>query len=95
MESVQNTFQNISKDVKLFASSAFESKSTPPPPLLPVSSSLSPGVLITRPPRNWVSIQTCSKLCAVCFVAGIFVGYTLKKRVRRWLSRLARRLKDD
>ena len=45
--------------------------------------------------RQVVSLWTCSKLCAVCFVAGVFVGYTLKRRVRRWASRLLRRLKDD
>ncbi|KAL3625271.1 hypothetical protein CASFOL_030725 [Castilleja foliolosa] len=52
-------------------------------------------LLLTRPPRQFVSLWTCSKLCAVCFVAGIFVGYTLKRRVRRWASKLLRRIKDD
>ncbi|KAK6152062.1 hypothetical protein DH2020_014697 [Rehmannia glutinosa] len=52
-------------------------------------------LLLTRPPRQFVSLWTCSKLCAICFVAGIFVGYTLKRRVRRWASKLLRRLKDD
>ncbi|KAF9680355.1 hypothetical protein SADUNF_Sadunf06G0112600 [Salix dunnii] len=61
-------------------------------------------VLITRPPRlcdsssncrQMVSLWTCSKMCAIFFVAGIVVGYTLKKRVRRWAAKLLRRLKDD
>lgn len=45
--------------------------------------------------RKMVSVSTCSKLCAVFFVAGVFVGYSLKKRVRRWLSNLLKRLRDD
>ncbi|CAL9215537.1 hypothetical protein ISN45_Aa01g011590 [Arabidopsis thaliana x Arabidopsis arenosa] len=52
------------------------------------------GVLVNRPPSG-VSVWTCSKLCAVFFVAGVFVGYTLKRRVRRWASKLLRRIKDD
>ncbi|KAB5552467.1 hypothetical protein DKX38_009778 [Salix brachista] len=45
--------------------------------------------------RQVVSLWACSKMCAVFFVAGIVVGYTLKKRVRRWAAKLLRRLKDD
>ncbi|KAK4432774.1 hypothetical protein Salat_1039600 [Sesamum alatum] len=52
-------------------------------------------MLLSRSPRQFVSLWTCSKLCAICFVAGIVVGYTLKRRVRRWASKLLRRLKDD
>ncbi|KAL7091923.1 hypothetical protein ACP275_12G133600 [Erythranthe tilingii] len=52
-------------------------------------------LLLTRSSRKLVSLWTCSKLCGICFVAGIFVGYTLKRRVRRWVSKLLRRLKDD
>nr|XP_017240646.1 PREDICTED: uncharacterized protein LOC108213369 [Daucus carota subsp. sativus] len=51
--------------------------------------------LLNRSHRQVVSVWTCSKLCAFCFVAGILVGFTLKRRVRRWASRLLRRLKDD
>ncbi|KMT03400.1 hypothetical protein BVRB_8g190880 [Beta vulgaris subsp. vulgaris] len=92
MENVQSAFRKISKDAKTAASSAMEAQSTHPPSS---SSSLPYGVLATRPSRQWVSIWTCSKLCAACFVAGIFVGYTLKRRVRRWISNLLRRMKDD
>ncbi|KAL7592208.1 uncharacterized protein LOC111905126 [Lactuca sativa] len=53
------------------------------------------AVLFIRPPRRAVSVLTCSKLCAVCFAAGIIVGFTLKRRVRRWAARLLRRIKDD
>uniref|UniRef100_A0A803NTA1 Transmembrane protein n=1 Tax=Cannabis sativa TaxID=3483 RepID=A0A803NTA1_CANSA len=42
-----------------------------------------------------VSLWTCSKLCAICFTVGVVVGYTLKRRVRRWASKLLKRLKDD
>ncbi|XP_019245816.1 PREDICTED: uncharacterized protein LOC109225563 isoform X2 [Nicotiana attenuata] len=52
-------------------------------------------LLLARPPRQVVSLWTCSKICAICFVAGVFVGYTLKRRVRRWASKLLRRLKDE
>ncbi|KAK8477255.1 hypothetical protein V6N13_106516 [Hibiscus sabdariffa] len=59
------------------------------------SSSDSAHVIVNRPPRGVVSLWTCSKLCGICFVAGIIVGYTLKRRVRRWASKLLKRLKDD
>lgn len=45
--------------------------------------------------RQVVSIWTCSKLCAICFVTGVVVGYSLKRCVNRWVSKLLRRLKDD
>ncbi|KAK9697373.1 hypothetical protein RND81_08G033700 [Saponaria officinalis] len=91
MEELQSAFQKFSKDAKSMASSLSQ---PPPPPPPPPSSSFSSGVIVTRPPRG-VSVWTCSKLCAVFFVAGVFVGYTLKRRVRRWVSSLLRRLKDD
>ncbi|KAJ8543377.1 hypothetical protein K7X08_005900 [Anisodus acutangulus] len=59
-----------------------------------VSSADHSQLLLTRSPRLAVSLWTCSKLCAICFVAGIFVGYTLKRRVRRWASKLLKGLKD-
>ncbi|XP_059318420.1 uncharacterized protein LOC132068746 [Lycium ferocissimum] len=52
-------------------------------------------LLLARSPRQVISLWTCSKLCAICFVAGVFVGYTLKRRVHRWASKLLRRLKDE
>ncbi|KAK1434949.1 hypothetical protein QVD17_00704 [Tagetes erecta] len=58
-------------------------------------SSSSSSQLLTRPPRRAVSLLTCSKLCGVCFVAGIVVGFTLKRRFRRWAARLLKRIKDD
>ncbi|GKV24688.1 hypothetical protein SLEP1_g34271 [Rubroshorea leprosula] len=51
-------------------------------------------MLVPRPPRNVVSIMTCSKLCAVCFAAGILVGFTLKRRLRKWASKVLHKLKD-
>ncbi|KAK4355770.1 hypothetical protein RND71_024741 [Anisodus tanguticus] len=59
-----------------------------------VSSADHSQLLLSRSPRLAVPLWTCSKLCAICFVAGIFVGYTLKRRVRRWASRLLKGLKD-
>ncbi|XP_028759963.1 uncharacterized protein LOC114718712 [Neltuma alba] len=61
-----------------------------------VSSSSSPSslALATRPPRQFVSWLTCSKLCAICFVAGVVFGYTLKRRVRHWASKLLKYLKE-
>ncbi|PWA57344.1 hypothetical protein CTI12_AA406670 [Artemisia annua] len=53
------------------------------------------SLFFTRPPTRGVSLLTCSKLCGVCFVGGIIVGFTLKRRLRRWASRLLRRIKDD
>ncbi|KAI4344652.1 hypothetical protein L6164_011851 [Bauhinia variegata] len=47
-----------------------------------LSSPDSPLVLTSRAPRQMVSLWTCSKLCAFCFVAGVFFGYTLRRRVR-------------
>ncbi|KAL8265578.1 hypothetical protein R6Q59_023708 [Mikania micrantha] len=41
-----------------------------------------------------VSLLTCSKLCGVCFVAGIMVGFTLKRRLRRWAASLLSKIKD-
>ncbi|CAM9003912.1 unnamed protein product [Rhodiola kirilowii] len=52
-------------------------------------------LLLTRSSRRVVSVWTCSKLCGICFIGGIVVGYTLKRRVRRWASRLLKWIKDD
>ncbi|XP_022731893.1 uncharacterized protein LOC111286275 [Durio zibethinus] len=99
MEGLQNWVRSFSNDTKSGSPSFF--------PEVPhnlrsggggpagVSAADSSRVLTTRPPRQVVSLWTCSKLCAICFVAGIVVGYTLKRRVRRWASRLLKRLKDD
>ncbi|KAI3754141.1 hypothetical protein L1987_53919 [Smallanthus sonchifolius] len=60
-----------------------------------VTNSSGSSLLLTRPPRRAVSLWTCSKLCGVCFIAGVIVGFTLKRRVRRWAATLLRRIKDD
>nr|KYP57805.1 hypothetical protein KK1_004084 [Cajanus cajan] len=39
-----------------------------------------------------VSYWTCSKLCAICFVAGVVFGYSLRGRVKRWASKLLKKL---
>ncbi|KAK3421227.1 hypothetical protein EUGRSUZ_H05011 [Eucalyptus grandis] len=104
MESIQKAVRDLVKDVKL-------STSRPPPPPsgsthfggegrapgvgVALSAAEHPPVLFTRNPRGVVSLWTCSKLCAISLVAGVFLGYTLKRRVRGWVSKLLRRLKDD
>ncbi|KAH1116792.1 hypothetical protein AAZX31_17G045200 [Glycine max] len=60
-------------------------RAAPPPP----DSSL---LLATRPPRQAVSYLTCSKLCAICFVAGAIFGYSLRGRVKRWASKILKKL---
>ncbi|EOY30175.1 hypothetical protein QUC31_020389 [Theobroma cacao] len=100
MEGLQNLVRSFSKDTK---SGSPTSLAEIPYKLggggagasAALSSENTSRVLVTRPPRQAVSLWTCSKLCAICFAAGIVVGYTLKRRVRRWASRLLKRLKDD
>ncbi|XP_043721838.1 uncharacterized protein LOC122669206 [Telopea speciosissima] len=61
----------------------------------PTSSADQSGVLITRAPRQVVSLWTCTKLCAFGFAVGVIVGFTLKQRLRRWAAKILKRLKDD
>ncbi|EAY72503.1 hypothetical protein OsI_00364 [Oryza sativa Indica Group] len=42
-----------------------------------------------------VSLSTCTKISAVSFAVGVVVGFTLKRRLRRWAARLLKRIKDD
>ncbi|GAB2219214.1 hypothetical protein Drorol1_Dr00006845 [Drosera rotundifolia] len=102
MEGIQKAWSKISKDIEAASSSSSSAPSLSSIKAAgagaPYSSSLSyapAGALITRTPRNVVSLWTCSKLCAAFFVAGVLVGYTLKRRVKRWASKLLRRMKDD
>ncbi|KAF2287103.1 hypothetical protein GH714_038192 [Hevea brasiliensis] len=94
MEEVEKFFRNISKsgDSSSETPYSFSGKGGVTTAL---SSSDQSRALITRPPRQMVSLWTCSKLCSIFFVAGVVVGYTLKRRVRRWASKLLKRLKDD
>ena len=39
-----------------------------------------------------VFLSTCTK---VSFVFGVVVGFTLKRRLRRWAVKLLKRIKDD
>ncbi|CAK7352322.1 unnamed protein product [Dovyalis caffra] len=97
MEGLQKFVRNISKDSKP-GTSLSENAYNLSEKVGFTSALSSPDqsrVLITRPPRKMVSLWTCSKMCAIFFAAGIVVGYTLKKRVRRWAAKLLRRLKDD
>ncbi|ESQ34878.1 hypothetical protein EUTSA_v10009175mg [Eutrema salsugineum] len=101
MEGLEKFYSKIVKDAKSAASSSSSSLSDFADNLMPekrgtanLTSYEGSGILVNRPPSG-VSVWTCSKLCAVFFVAGVFVGYTLKRRVRRWASKLLRRIKDD
>ncbi|KMZ56540.1 hypothetical protein ZOSMA_93G00040 [Zostera marina] len=42
-----------------------------------------------------VYLRTSFKLCVISFTLGVFVGFTLKRRLRRWVNKLLKRLKDD
>ncbi|XP_034700139.1 uncharacterized protein LOC117925275 isoform X2 [Vitis riparia] len=90
MDGLQQLLRKASRDYQSASRSLSESGGG-----VSALSSEQSGVLVTRAPRQAVSLWTCSKLCAVFFVAGVVVGYTLKRRVRRWASKLLRRLKDD
>ncbi|KAK9131475.1 hypothetical protein Sjap_011962 [Stephania japonica] len=52
-------------------------------------------ILVRRTDSHLVSVRTCTKLCAISLLVGVVVGYTLKRRVKRWASKLLKRLKDD
>ncbi|KAJ8648304.1 hypothetical protein MRB53_001327 [Persea americana] len=52
-------------------------------------------VVVRRANRQVVSLWTCSKVCAISFAVGVFVGFTLKRRCKRWVTKLLKRLKDD
>ncbi|XP_058756742.1 uncharacterized protein LOC131629954 [Vicia villosa] len=49
-------------------------------------------VLATRSSRQVLSYWTCSKLCAIFFVGGVVFGYTLRGRVKRWASKILKKL---
>ncbi|TVU21947.1 hypothetical protein EJB05_31618, partial [Eragrostis curvula] len=42
-----------------------------------------------------VSLSTCTKVGAISFTVGVVVGFTLKRRLRRWAAKLLKRIKDD
>ncbi|XP_020577757.1 uncharacterized protein LOC110022932 [Phalaenopsis equestris] len=52
-------------------------------------------VLVRAGSRNVVSLWTCSKLCAISFAVGVFIGFTLRRRLRAWASKALKRIKDD
>ncbi|KAJ0031192.1 hypothetical protein Pint_13566 [Pistacia integerrima] len=101
MEGLQKFVRTVSKEAKSVSSSLSESPYNSSGSerggelSAALSSSDQSRILVSRAPRQVVSLWTCSKLCAFFFVAGIFVGYTLKRRVRRWASKILKRLKDD
>ncbi|KAK3163869.1 hypothetical protein QOZ80_1AG0009440 [Eleusine coracana subsp. coracana] len=52
-------------------------------------------VLVPRAASRVVSLSTCTKVSAITFAVGVVVGFTLKKRLRRWAAKLLKRIKDD
>ncbi|XP_062148531.1 uncharacterized protein LOC133857326 [Alnus glutinosa] len=105
MEGLQKLIPKVSKETKLGSSSSSPLSETPylsgggvgggVSAALSSSSSDQSHVLVTRAPRQVVSLWTCSKLCAISFAVGVVFGYTLRRRVRRWASNLLKRLKDN
>ncbi|XP_059431880.1 uncharacterized protein LOC132165368 [Corylus avellana] len=106
MEGLQKLIPKVSKETKLGSSSSSPLSETPylsggrggggGGVSAALSSSSDPShVLVTRAPRQMISLWTCSKLCAISFVVGVVFGYTLKRRVQRWASKLLKRLKDN
>ncbi|MED6156083.1 hypothetical protein PIB30_011545 [Stylosanthes scabra] len=77
--------KGIGSDHQNSSSSSLNLNAKAPPP----DSSLA---LLTKSPREGVSYWACSKLCAICFVAGVVFGYTFRGRVRRWASAILRKL---
>ncbi|KAM5547136.1 hypothetical protein ABKV19_001575 [Rosa sericea] len=102
MEGFQKWVGKISKDVKAASEKASSSSSSSssfegPRSTEGLSAALSDQsrIIVARPVRGVVSLWTCSKFCAIAFVAGIIVGYTLKRRVKRWANKLLKRIRDD
>ncbi|XP_050262664.1 uncharacterized protein LOC126707107 isoform X2 [Quercus robur] len=98
MEGFQKLIPKISKDIKngsdtLLLSAA---KGGGGGVSAALSSTDQSHVLVTRPPpRQVVSLLTCSKLCAISFVVGVVFCFTLKRRVKRCASNILKRLKDN
>lgn len=78
-----------------FGLRSFAKQSTPEAISSSSGSTQQPQLLVRVNPGRAVSLWTASKLCAISFVVGIVVGFTLKRRLRRWASRLLKRLKYD
>ncbi|TVU21959.1 hypothetical protein EJB05_31630 [Eragrostis curvula] len=54
-----------------------------------------PQILVPRAAGRVVSLSTCTKVGAISFAVGVVVGFTLKRRLRRWAAKLLKRIKDD
>ncbi|GMY36509.1 Transmembrane protein [Fagus crenata] len=104
MEELQKWIPKISKEAKIGSSSSSPLSESPflsgtrgggGGVSAALSSSNQSHVLVTRAPRQVVSLWTCSKICAISFAVGVVFGFTLKRRVKRWASKLLKRLKDN
>ncbi|XP_010498336.1 PREDICTED: uncharacterized protein LOC104776038 [Camelina sativa] len=92
MDGLEKFYNKMVKDAKSAASSSSSSLSDFAETLM--QDKRGPGSNLTTTYDSG-SGTLVSKLCAVFFVAGVFVGYTLKRRVRKWASKLLRKIKDD
>ncbi|XP_004287667.1 PREDICTED: uncharacterized protein LOC101305590 [Fragaria vesca subsp. vesca] len=104
MEGFQNWFGKIKEDLKAASEKVSSSSSSSssasfkaPGSEEGLSAVLSDQsrIIVAKPVRGVVSLWTCSKFCAIAFVAGIIVGYTLKRRVKRWANKLLKKIRDD
>ncbi|KAI3904829.1 hypothetical protein MKW92_041056 [Papaver armeniacum] len=83
MEGLSQGLKSITKDYSPSASKSSTSSNF---------STDQPHIVVRRTSSHMVSGWTCTKLCGVAFVVGVFVGFTLRNRVRRWASKLFKRL---
>ncbi|KAM1813168.1 hypothetical protein ACFX11_027008 [Malus domestica] len=97
MEGLQKLIGKIPKDPPKLgsASASFDPNRGTEGFAAALSSSDQSCILLNRPARQLVSLWTCSKFCTICFVAGVVVGYTLKRRVQSWTSKLLKKIRDD
>ncbi|KAM1155895.1 hypothetical protein FF1_026653 [Malus domestica] len=97
MEGLQKLIGKIPKDPPKLgsASASFDPNRGTEGLAAALSSSDQSRILLNRPARQLVSLWTCSKLCTICFVAGIVVGYKLKRHLRSWTSKLLKKIRDD
>ncbi|KAJ4782442.1 transmembrane protein [Rhynchospora pubera] len=59
------------------------------------SSSSQPQLLVRAPTGRVVSLWTCTKISLISFGVGVVVGFMLKARVRRWATKLLKKIRDD
>ncbi|KQK02681.1 hypothetical protein BRADI_2g03051v3 [Brachypodium distachyon] len=63
--------------------------------LMPRASGVQVDWNLTDVASRVVSLSTRTKVSDTSFVVGVAVGFTLKRRLRRWAARLLKRINDD